>query len=189
MEEKNKTTESFSDISAIYEEYNKGLKGFIAKRVNFKEDVEDILQNVFYKLALTNLEDHPIEHISSWLYSVAQNQIIDHYRKKKSESFSSIEEENEGFIDNLMQALNEDSDSPEMKFLQSLVWVELENALDELPPEQRKVFELTEFEGFSFKEISEATGFSVNTLLSRKRYAILYLRSRLKDLYDEIIFH
>jgi RNA polymerase sigma factor (sigma-70 family) len=185
----NKSLTQSANIPAVYEEYKGELTGYIARRVGFKEDVEDILQNVFYKLLQTDLEANPIERISSWLYSVAKNQIIDHYRKKKEEPLAPVpeEESEEDFVNNLMNLLTEDSDSAEMKYLQSMVWIELETALDELPSEQRTVFELTELEGFSFKAISESTGLPVNTLLSRKRYAILYLRQKLQYLYDDIV--
>jgi RNA polymerase sigma factor (sigma-70 family) len=184
----NKPLTHSSGIPSVYEEYGGELKGYISHRVSFKEDVEDILQDVFYKLSQVDLEESPIERVSSWLYSVAQNQIIDHYRKKRDESLPILSEEDheEEFVNNLMNVLSEDSDSPEMQYLQSMVWIELEKALDEIPREQRSVFELTELEGFSFKEISESTGLPVNTLLSRKRYAILYLREKLRYLYEDI---
>jgi RNA polymerase sigma factor (sigma-70 family) len=178
-----------SQIPVVYEEYKDELKGYISKRVNFKEDVEDILQNVFYRLLKNDLIENPIEHISAWLYAVAQNQIIDHNRKMKEERIPEIhgnEQENE-IVKDIFDFLSDPTDTPEIKYIQSLVWLELEVALAELPAEQRAVFELTELEGFSFKEISESTGISVNTLLSRKRYAIVYLRERLRDLYIELL--
>jgi RNA polymerase sigma factor (sigma-70 family) len=184
----NKALTHSSGIPSVYTEYKEELRGYISRRVSFKEDVEDILQNIFYKLSQTDLEESPIERISSWLYSVAQNQIIDHYRKKKEEHLiSAPEEDGENFVSNLVDVLTDNSDSPEMKYLQSMVWIELETALDEIPKEQRSVFELTELEGFSLKEISESTGIPVNTLLSRKRYAVLHLRGKLRYLYDEIV--
>jgi RNA polymerase sigma factor (sigma-70 family) len=185
----NKPLTHSSGIPAVYEEYSKELKGYIARRVSFREDVEDILQDVFYKLSQIDLEESPIERISSWLYSVAKNQIIDHYRKKKEELRPVVSEGNneEEFVDDILNVLSEKSDSPEIQYLQSMIWIEMENALDEIPQEQRSVFELTELEGFSFKEISESTGIPVNTLLSRKRYAILYLREKLRPVYVELL--
>jgi RNA polymerase sigma factor (sigma-70 family) len=178
-----------SGIPAIYEKYKDELKGYISKRVGFKEDVEDILQNVFFNLAKIDLIENSIEHISSWLYSVTQNQITDFYRKKKEERMplSSNEEAENGFVENIIDLLSDPADNPEIQYIQSMLWIELEIALSHLPAEQRTVFELTELEGFSFKEISESTGISVNTLLSRKRYAILYLRKRLQSTYFEIL--
>jgi RNA polymerase sigma factor (sigma-70 family) len=185
----NKPVFHSSDIPSVYEDYKEDLKRYISRRISFKEDVEDILQNIFYKLSEIDLEESPIERISSWLYSVAKNQITDFYRKKKNEPLPAISEDDDEkeFITDLLNLLTEDSDSPEMQYLQAMFWIELESALDEIPPEQRRIFELTELEGFSFKEVSESTGIPVNTLLSRKRYCILYLREKLEYLYDEIV--
>jgi RNA polymerase sigma factor, sigma-70 family len=186
--EKNKSLGNSSEIPAIYEEYRDELKGFIFKRVRLKEDMEDILQNVFYSLVNLDLSENPIEHISAWLYKVTRNQITDYYRKRKEESLPAYDdEEDQQFIKEIVEFLSDPDDTPETQFLRSLVWIELEKALDELPAEQRSVFELTELEGFSNKEISESTGIPVNTLLSRKRYAILYLRERLADFYLELV--
>ncbi len=178
-----------TDIGKLYEDYQDGLKGYIASQVSYKEDVEDILQNVFYNLAKIDLVENPIEQISSWLYSVAKHQIIDRRRKKKEERFSESEdgEDNTGYLNEISDILSDPGDTPEMQYLQTLFWEELETALNELPEEQRVVFELTEIEGFSFKEISQFSDIPVNTLISRKRYAVLHLRKRLKDLYDEIL--
>jgi RNA polymerase sigma factor (sigma-70 family) len=187
---KSESLKHSSEIPVVYTEYKDELTGYISKRIDFKEDVEDILQNVFYNLSRIDLIESPIEHISSWLYSVAQNQITDFYRKKKEErlpSFSNDESSDEDFVHSVFELLSDPDDSPETKYIQSLVWIELEAALSDLPAEQRTVFELTEMEGFSFKEISESTGISVNTLLSRKRYAIVYLRERLRNLYVELL--
>jgi RNA polymerase sigma factor (sigma-70 family) len=187
---KSESLKHSSEISTVYREYKDELEGYISKRIDFKEDVEDILQNVFYNLSGIDLIENPIEHISSWLYSVAQNQITDFYRKKKEErmpSFSDDESSEDDLVNSIFELLSDPDDNPETKYIQSLVWIELEAALSRLPAEQRTVFELTELEGFSFKEISETTGISVNTLLSRKRYAILYLREQLRDLYIELL--
>jgi RNA polymerase sigma factor (sigma-70 family) len=186
---KTKSLNHSSEIPAIYQEYRDELKGYISKRIDFKEDVEDILQNVFYNLARIDLIENPIEHISSWLYSVAQNQIIDFYRKKKEERIPvfSNNDSDDGLVKNMLELLSDPDEDSEIKYMQSLVWTELEVALAHLPAEQRTVFELTELEGFSFKEISESTGVPVNTLLSRKRYAILYLRERLQGMYQDLL--
>lgn len=185
---KNKSLRNSSEIPVIYEEYKDELKGFISKRVRFREDVEDILQNVFYSLVNLDLAENPIEHISAWLYQVTRNQITDHYRKKKDTTFSINEEDdNEQLVKEILNFLSDPADSPDVELLRSLVWIELEKALEELPAEQRSVFELTELDGFSNKEISELTGIPVNTLLSRKRYAILHLRERLVDFYTELV--
>ena len=176
-------------VSELFRKYQAQLKGFIAKRVPSKEDCEDILQNVFYQLAKINIETNPIEQVSAWLYSVTRNQIIDWSRKKREEALPEVHnnEEDQSFISELTGLLLDEDASPEMDFIRSLVWEELENAMNELPEEQSTIFKLTELEGFSFKEISESTGITVNTLISRKRYAVLHLRKRLARLYDELL--
>ena len=177
------------DVSAIYEAHHAELKGFISKRVAFREDAEDILQNVFYQLSKVDLVENPIEHITSWLYAVARNQIIDRSRKKREERLprpKKTRSNDEDFWVDVSEFLSNDDDTPETEYLKSLIWEELETALTELPAEQRTVFELTELEGVSFREISESTGIPQNTLLSRKRYAVLHLRQRLAGLYTEL---
>lgn len=190
MEKENSRKESLQEkaVIDIYHKYQSPLRGFIAKRVPSREDTEDILQNVFYQLSRIDLVDNPITHISAWLYSVARNQIIDHGRKHKEEEMPYVMNDDDEvlFIKEITDVLIE-ADSPESTFIKTLMWEELESALDELPQEQRDVFELTELEGFSFKELSEITGITVNTLLSRKRYAVLHLRKRLYDLYDALL--
>lgn len=176
-------------ISELFRKYQAQLRGFIAKRIPSKEDGEDILQNVFYQLTKIDIETNPIEQISAWLYSVTRNQIVDWSRKKREESLPESRNNEEGgsFISELTGLLLDEDASPEMDFIRSLVWEELESAMSELPEEQSEIFKLTELEGFSFKEISDSTGIVVNTLISRKRYAILHLRKRLARLYDEIL--
>lgn len=177
------------NISAIFKKYQAQLKGYISKRGLSKEDSEDVLQNVFYQLAKVDLAANPIEQISGWLYSVARNQIIDRKRKHKEEEMPYYADDSEdgSFIVEVTKVLFDEDASPETEYLHSLVWEELELALSELPDEQREAFELTELEGFSFKEISAAINVPVNTLISRKRYAVLHLRERLKDLYGELL--
>jgi RNA polymerase sigma factor (sigma-70 family) len=178
-----------TDTSAIYRKYQSPLRRFIAGRVPSKEDCEDILQDVFYSLAKINLAENPIEEISAWLYAVARNRIIDRNRKHREERVLYRPEAGDetSFMNELTEALADEGASPETDFLHSLVWIALEKALAELPAEQRNVFELTELQGFSFKEISKATQIPVNTLISRKRYAVLHLRIQLYDLYDELL--
>ncbi len=175
-------------VSEVYTKYQSPLRNFIAKRVPSKEDCEDVLQNVFYQLMKTDTDENPIEQISAWLYSVARNQIIDRSRKRKEQEIPSyINNDGETvFIQELTETIL-DSDSPDSEYLKTLIWEELGTALAELPDEQRNIFVLNELDGFSFKEISEATGITVNTLISRKRYAVLHLRKRLYDLYEELL--
>ncbi len=177
-----------TDVSLIYKEYQGELRGFISKRVSFKEDAEDILQNIFYNLSKIDLVENPIEQISAWLYSVARHQIIDRDRKKKEERMPQFSMgSDDDILTDIADILSDPGDTPEAAYMQQLILEELELALDELPEEQKTVFELTELQGIPFKEISESTGIPVNTLISRKRYAVLYLRERLKYLYDDMV--
>lgn len=192
MEHLNKTLpneERSVRIADIFKKYQAQLRGFIARRVSSKEDSEDILQNVFYQFMKNDQADNPIEQISAWLYSVARNQIIDRSRKHREEEMPYLSgyDEDDTFLKELSELMPDEDQSPEMDYLRAMVWEELENALLELPDEQRTVFELTELEGVPFKEIAESTGIPVNTLISRKRYAVLFLRKRLSSLYDEIL--
>lgn len=176
-----------TDISSIIRKYHAQLKGYIAKRIPSKEETEDILQNVFYQSTKMYQKDTPIEQISGWLYAVTRNQITDSHRKQREETFSGYPSDtNED--DYYYADISDSNNTPEEELLKSIVWEELEVALSELPVEQRTVFELTELEGFSFKEISESTGIPVNTLLSRKRYAVLHLREKMNEIYEDIIY-
>ncbi len=176
-------------ISDIVNEYGSRLAGFIRKRVKRLEDAEDILQEVYYQLAEADRLIKPIDEMAAWLFTVARNRITDLYRKKKPELLPEFytDEDFEEAGAELGELLANNGETPETEFIRSLVWDELAAALADLPPEQREVFELTEFEGLPFKEIAQITGAPVNTLISRKRYAVLYLRERLTVLYDELI--
>lgn len=187
------TNKQFSqqEVGRLVEEYQPRLKAFVRKHVDNIEDADDILQDVFYQLVKT-VEDalNPIEHVSGWLYRVAKNTIINKGKKKKENLPTFKDKDSDGdmlkeFSDILFS--KETSPSPEMEYLRSLVWIELERALSELPTEQREIFELTELEGLPVKDISQTTGVPVNTLLSRKHYAVVHLRKRMADLYYEII--
>jgi len=163
----------------------KRLGEFIRRRVGNEADAEDILQDVFTQLASSYSVADPIEQMTAWLFRVARNRIIDWYRKKRPEPMP----ENFGDRDaplNLEDILFDPRENPDRVYARSLVWTELADALDELPEEQRDVFVMHELEGKSFKEIAEITGEPLNTLLSRKRYAVLHLRERLQELYEEL---
>jgi RNA polymerase sigma factor (sigma-70 family) len=160
------------------------LFDFIRRRVRTTEDAEDILQDVLYQLVASYSVTEPIEKLTAWLFRVARNKIIDWYRKKRPDSLPR-DEDNPGEPLNLEDILYDSSMSPDRLFARSVVWSELSDALEDLPEEQREVFVLHELEGKSFKEIAAETGEPINTLLSRKRYAVLALRGRLQDLYDE----
>ena len=178
------------DIPEIIRTYSSRLAGFIRKRVARLEDAEDILQEVFYQLAEADRLMKPIDELTAWLFTVTRNRITDLYRKKKPELLAEFyydEEDDENVAEELGEFLAVTDNTPETEYIRSLVWKELLDALKDLPPGQREVFELTEFGGMPFKEIAAITGESVNTLISRKRYAVLYLRERLRELYDELI--
>jgi RNA polymerase sigma factor (sigma-70 family) len=148
-------------------------------------DADDILQEVFYELVEANRLLMPIEHVTGWLFRVARNRITDLFRKKKPESFSDVAMSEEEESRQLEDLLPSPDAGPDALYARSVLLDELEFALDELPEEQRDAFVGHEIEGRSFKQMSAETGVSVNTLLSRKRYALLHLRERLQRIYDE----
>lgn len=178
-----------STISDVIKNQGKRLQGFIRKRVHSREDADDILQDVYSQLVEADRLMKPIDQISAWLFTVARNRITDLYRKKKTVSMPEFlsEKEEESFYEELNNLLFDNGSTPETEYLRALVWTELEKAMEELPEEQRLVFELTEMKGLSFKAISEQTGVAVNTLISRKRYAVVFLRQQLQLIYDELI--
>ena len=162
------------------------LRNFIRRRVPDPRDAEDILQEVFYELVDANRLLKPIDHVTGWLFRVARNRITDLFRKKKPESLSDSRwrRRRAAEIEDLLPSPDA---GPEALYPRSVLLDELEHALDELPDEQREVFVAHEIEGRSFKELSAESGVSVNTLLSRKRYAVLHLRERLQSIYDEFM--
>jgi len=175
-------------ISEVVAEQRPRLRNFIRRRVANEADVEDVLQDVFYQLVEANRLLMPIEYVTGWLFRVARNRITDLFRKKRPENFSdrAVEDEH-GELLQIEDLLPSPDAGPDALYLRNLLFDELEAALEELPEEQREVFVAHEFEGRSFKEMSEETGVSVNTLLSRKRYAVLHLRKRLQGLHDEFV--
>ena len=173
-------------ISEVVKREGSRLRNFIRRRVPDPRDAEDVLQDVFYRLVEANRLLMPIEHVTGWLFRVARNRITDLFRKKKPELFSDAPiEDEEGESLQIEDLLPSPDAGPEALYFRNLLLDELALALDELPDEQREVFVAHELEGRSFKELAEETGVSVNTLLSRKRYAVLHLRERLQDIYDE----
>lgn len=179
------------NVEEVIAQYQPQLKAFIRKRVSNKDDADDILQDVFYQFvkAIENTLN-PIEQVAAWLYRVTRNTIINKSRKKREEELPSYkDEEGNDIFDDFSEVLFGSDNSPEMEYMRSLVWDELEQALSELPLEQREAFELMELNGLPVKEVSEASGVSVNTLLSRKHYAVKFLRKRLEKLYKDILYY
>jgi RNA polymerase sigma factor (sigma-70 family) len=177
------------NIASVIGRFGKRLLGFIRQRVGSEADAEDILQDVWYQLT-TTVDTEPIEQMSGWLFAVARNKIIDRYRKKKPESLDLLlDADGDGSGPNLTGILLDNSENPETANLRSLFWKTLQEALDQLPEEQKAVFVWNELGDLSFKEIAELTGEKVSTLISRKRYAVLHLRERLLTLYHEIVEH
>ena len=178
------TDSKANSITAIVKDYRRRLLGFIRKRVSNEADAEDILQDVFYQL-LGNKE--PIDQVASWLFTVARNKIIDSKRKKQPLAtdflFSNTEDAEMG---EWMDILMDDSSNPETVYLRNLFQETLKEALSELPEEQKQAFVLNELDGIPFKQISDETHIPVNTLISRKRYAVLYLREKLAVLHDAL---
>jgi RNA polymerase sigma factor (sigma-70 family) len=181
------TLEQDRQIAEVVDQQRSRLRNFIRKRVPDPGDAEDVLQDVFYELVEANRLLMPIEHVTGWLFRVAKNRITDLFRKKKPERFSDAETLDDDYESLQLEDLLPSTDvGPEDLLLRNAVLDELEAALDELPEEQRSVFIAHELEGKSFKEISAETGVSVNTLLSRKRYAVLHLREQLQSIYDDL---
>jgi len=171
-------------ISEVVRRERSRLLNFIRRRVPESIDAEDVLQEVFYRLVEANRLLMPIEHITGWLFQVARNRITDLFRKKEPESFSEIDVADEDGL-HFEDLLRSPDAGPEAEYVRKLLFEELKRALSELPKEQRDVFVAQELEGRSFKELAAETGVSVNTLLSRKRYAVLHLRERLQRAHDE----
>jgi RNA polymerase sigma factor (sigma-70 family) len=173
-------------ISEVVKREQSRLRNFIRRRVPDPRDAEDILQDVFYELVEANRLLMPIEHVTGWLFRVARNRITDLFRKKRPESFSAtaVADEDDELLQ-LEDLLPSPDAGPEALYARNVLLGELELAVDELPEEQREVFVAHELEGRSFKEMAAETGVSVNTLLSRKRYAMRHLRERLQSIYDE----
>lgn len=173
------------NITQTINAYSKRLMGFIRKRVNSEADAEDILQDVFYQF-IGNTQ--PIDQVTSWLFTVARNKIIDRKRKHKPELLDDIYAEKDDDLSfDWTDIFSEENENPETDYLRNLFWEELNTALSELPEEQRSVFVMNELDGVPFKDIAESTGVPLNTLLSRKRYAVLHLRARLQVMREELL--
>jgi len=184
------TAEDKIQIEKLVNEEQGRLLGFIRKRVHLEEDVQDIAQDVYYQLTSGFDDIRSVASLTSWLFTVARNRITDHYRKKRTERLSDRvvtggeSDEAPLMMEDILPALTR---SPEDEYMRGVIWETIEACLDRLPEAQREVFVMNEFEDMSFKEISEITGEGINTLLSRKRYAVKYLREQLRELYNQII--
>ena len=181
------TLEQNQRISEVVKREQSRLRDFIRRRVPDARDAEDVLQDVFSRLVEANRLLMPIDHVTGWLFSVARNRITDLFRKKQPERLSdtaiTTEDDEPLFLEDVLPSPDA---GPDARYVRSVLLDEIELALEELPDAQREVFLAHELEGRSFKEISAETGVSVNTLLSRKRYAVLHLRERLQSIYDEV---
>jgi RNA polymerase sigma factor (sigma-70 family) len=183
-----------SDITATVLRERTKLGNFIRRRVRDPSDAEDILQDVLHEFVQAYRLPEPIEQISAWLFRVARNRIIDRFRKKKEQPLSEMAGSGHNVDDTnavddeyrLDLALPADDGGPEAAYARSVLLVALQNALDELPENQRDIFVAHEIEGRSFKELASESGVALNTLLARKRYAVLHLRARLQAVYDEL---
>lgn len=176
-----------SNITEVINTYSKRLMGFIRKRVSNEADAEDILQDVFYQF-IGNTK--PIEQLTGWLFTVTRNKIIDRGRKHKPKLLEDMYTDADGESGfDWADIFFDDSQNPETEYLRNFFWEALYNALNELPPAQREVFILNEIEGVPFKTIAEQSGEAINTLISRKRYAVLHLRNRLSSLRDELLLN
>ncbi len=179
-------SEQDRQITEIISAQRLRLRNFIRRRVPDDADAEDIVQEVFYELVEANRLLMPIDHVTGWLFRVASNRITDLFRKKKPERFSDAAIENEhGESLRIEDLLPSPDAGPEAIYVRNVLLDELVLALDELPDEQREVFIAHELEGRSFKELSAESGVNINTLLARKRYAVLHLRERLHEIYAE----
>ena len=177
-------------ISEVVKREQSRLRNFIRRRVPDSRDAEDILQDVFYELVEANRLLMPIDHVTGWLFRVARNRITDLFRKKRPENFSDTplawgDGADDSELLQFEDLLPSPDAGPEALYFRNVLLDELELAVEELPKEQREVFVAHELEGRSFKDMAAETGVSVNTLLSRKRYAVLHLRERLQSIYDE----
>lgn len=181
------TDEQDRRISEIVRREQARLRGFIRKSVSDAGDAEDILQDIFYELVQAYRMMKPVEQAGAWLYRVARNRIIDFFRKKRPEAVGNAAGVDEDGLILLEELLPSPDGGPDAEYLRTILFEELGAALDELPESQREVFVAHELEGRSFQELAEETGLSMNTLLSRKRYAVLHLRERLRSIYEDIL--
>ena len=174
------------NIIQTIKEFSQQLFGFIRSRVSTDEDAEDILQDVWYQFTAQPEADE-IDSVSGWLYRVARNKITDSFRRKKNQLLEDYSYENEDGTFYLPELMLEDINTPETEHLRNIFWKELFAALAEVPEKQRQVFIWNELEDMTLQEIADAEGENLKTIISRKRYAVLHLRKRLENIYNDII--
>lgn len=177
-----------NNIIQSIERYGKQLFRFIRGRVPTNEDAEDVLQEVWSQFS-TLADTEAVESVSGWLYRVARNRIIDRSRKKTERSLEDFGYENEEGEWSIAELMTSFAASPEDEYLRNLFWEELFAALEELPEKQRSVFVLNELEDFTLQEIADQQGENLKTIISRKRYAVIHLRERLSDYYNQLILN
>lgn len=180
------------NLDDIIKENTPRLRSYVRTRISNRDDAEDIVQDTLYQLVRTiSIMDNPMGKVTSWLYTVAHNLIINHGRKHREEEMPTFlygEQDDDGFMMDLSEIMTaSDDEEPDMLMLRSMVWEELEKALSELPKEQREAVEMTEIKGMAVKEAAELMGVTVNTFLSRKHYAVMHIRRRLRKLYEELL--
>lgn len=175
-------------IDSIVRDNTPRLRSFVRSMVANADDADDIVQDTLYQFLRTiSIMDNPIGHVTSWLYTVAHNILVNH-SKKHREILSSGDDDEDSFMRELSDIMvAPDDGNPETLMLRNMVWEELDNALADLPPEQREAITLTEIQGLSVKEAAEATHVPIGTFLSRKHYAVVHIRKRLKSLYEELV--
>ena len=173
-------------ITKTIQQFSKSLFGFVRGKVKSTEDAEDILQDVWYQLSkLNNIAE--LENVSAWLYEVARNKIIDRSRKKTNYLLEDFSYENdEGEFNFKEVLLLDDEHNPDLAFFKEMFWIEFKKALDELPPNQKEVFLLNEMEDMTLQQIADINGENLKTIISRKGYAVKYLRKKLEHLYKEL---
>lgn len=179
-------------IDNIFKENVPRLRSFVMSRLGNRDDADDIVQDTFYQfLRSISIMDNPIGQVTSWLYTVAHNLVINHNKKHREVQFPQHRySHDESFMDELSEIMvASDDDNPEIQMLRNMVWEELDKALAELPAEQREAITMTEVQGLSVKEAASAMQIPIGTFLSRKHYATLHIRKRLKNLYEDLITH
>ncbi len=178
------------NLDDIIKENTPRLRSFVRGRVGNRDDADDIVQDTFYQFVRTiTIMDNPVGQVTSWLYTVARNLIINRGKKRREEEMPrTVLGGDDSFMSDLSEIMvASDDENPDILMLRAMVWEELDKALAELPPEQRQAVELTEIRGMTVKEAARQMGVPTNTFLSRKHYAVVHIRKRLRDLYEELV--